>query len=99
MPWRDPDTGEEITTYPTEEFRADMERYSRKQCAHERQASRWSANSIGTRHLRMQCLECGRLIGNALSGKTAPEGVPNEDTGLFSHYVTKRRAELRSIYH
>jgi hypothetical protein len=99
MPWKDPETGDEISIYPTAEFSADIERYSAEECTHERQDLRWSTNAIGARHLRMQCLECGLLIGNARSGKTAPEGISDEDTELLTRYLAKRRQQLRSIYH
>ena len=65
-------------------------------CTHEQTELRRWAHSNGSQHLKMQCLNCGAGVGNAIPKDKAPSNLAAADTTLRARYDAERTAAFES---
>lgn len=71
--------------------------WSRQECKHERQELRRGTNNAGMPVIRMQCLDCGLRIGNAVKRPPNADELPEFDDAMHDAYNAARKAALEKV--
>lgn len=99
MKIRNPDTGEIVTLYPTEEYTDEIQAFFAAACRHEGgKELRIYTASNDAKHYRHQCLTCGEAVGQSFP-KTSVDGTALHpfDEGLPKQYRTIRGKDKDAI--
>ena len=75
----------------------DYAEWSRHECTHERQELRRGTNNAGMPVIRMQCLDCGLRIGNAVKRTTDADRIPEFDDAKNEAHEAARKADKNKI--
>lgn len=70
---------------------------SGQDCDHERKELRRGTNKGGNPVIRMQCLDCGMRVGNAVKPPPNAEELPGFDDAMHDAYTAERRAAKEKI--
>jgi 5-methylcytosine-specific restriction endonuclease McrA len=90
-------TGKQCEFHPTEEFKRESSGFWNRRCRHPKLEVRRAVISNGGIQFRSQCLECGELIGSALSKTSVVSDVPPKDEDLPARYRTAREKEYEDL--
>ena len=71
--------------------------WSRQECKHERQELRRGTNNAGMPVIRMQCLDCGLRVGQAVKRPPNADELPEFDDAMHDAYNAARKAEHDKI--
>lgn len=75
----------------------DYAEWSRHECKHQRQELRRGTNNGGAPVIRMQCLDCGLRIGNAVKRPPNADELPQFDDAMHDAYNAARKAALEKV--
>lgn len=65
--------------------------WSRQECKHERQELRRGTNNAGMPVIRMQCLDCGLRVGQAVKRPPNADELPEFDDAMHDAYNAARK--------
>jgi 5-methylcytosine-specific restriction endonuclease McrA len=75
----------------------DYAEWSRHECKHERQELRRGTNNGGAPVIRMQCIDCGLRIGQAVKRPSNADELPEFDDAKHDAYNAARKAALSTV--
>lgn len=93
----DPDTGEEVAIRTTDALMRDLAEDDFDFCKHPRSEVRRQKVAGDAVQYRRQCLECGAMLGTAITKSSVPANVPDADMELKARYNAERQTRREAV--
>jgi hypothetical protein len=95
----DPRNGQQITLDNdlAERWAREFSNHTNQECDHKRQELRRGKNKAGMPVIRMQCLECGLRVGDAVKKPANAEELPEFEDAMQDAYRAERKAARDKI--